>query len=331
MMSPREPGTPGRTGGDGEAFAAFVARVMKPEADRVMAQKRTSLVHALLAGFVAFAVTFVALYFASRPYLPSMSTYGISAWPILILLPATMAVIAASVTYLLSLRAAVKIFTDTVMGGLGEHIDPGIVHTSGRRISSAEMRESLLVGEEPAISSSGEHFRGRSGAATFEFCDTGFEARAPGAKDATRFSGLFFAAVLDKRFAAPLLSFPAHFPASLSAIADSLRAAGIPFGELVRTETDGLRQTISNADISDPLAASFPPSILDRICSEDTFQSASMSFSCLGNRFYAIASAPREVANRSGAIGGFDFGNSRNFCRWAALCLDMVDALSESR
>lgn len=304
-------------------FNRFFVDRLRPLIEEVTRRRRGALKRSLLVAVALFAAFMILVYAFFSPYNDILGEHRISYWPLMVLLPATMGVIGFSMVYILSLRTVVRDFRNAVIGRMAEFIDPGIVHEPERAVPDADVRDSLLFGEAEKAVAGGDHFRGRADAARFEFSDLRVgDAGGKGKK--FRRGGLFFIADFDRRFRAPLISLPASAPASLSAAGQALRDRGLlSSNELVRLDDAAAdRQTLVPAG-EEAMAAVLPPaSFLERVERLRKQRKVEVAFSCLAGRLcVAVLTEGDEAA---GVLDGFDFGNYREFCRDATLCLELT-------
>lgn len=214
-------------------FSRFSQDKLRPAVDVVAERKRSGFLYALGVAVIVFLVFAGASYFMISPYRQLMGEHGIVYWPLLLLVPASLAVIGFSLAYILSLRNTVKEFRKTLVGRMAEFIDPGLVHESGRPFTESEFASSLLFPAQGKAISCKDHFRGRAGAAAVDIGDIVVKREENG--KAPALIGLFFTTRYADNFRTFVMILPANAPASLSGFEESLKGGG-DAGSLVRLE-----------------------------------------------------------------------------------------------
>lgn len=271
-------------------FNRFFLERLRPEVETVEARKKSAVRRSLVAGAIVFLLFAGLAYHFTRPYYDTLGVHDFTVWPLLLLLPAAMGVIGFSITYIMSLRSAVGEFRTALIKRLAEFVDPGVVYEGGRAMEAGEFAASRFFGEAGKVESGKDHFRGRDGAARYEFAEIRWEPSAGAGgvgkgKRGKTLTGIFYSARFDRRFRGDLLILPDADPESPGSVLAGALLAG--------RNRPGIRLFLSER----------------------------------GDKL-AVALLGEEAGPNSPALlDGFDFGNCREFCRDARLCLEIARAL----
>lgn len=309
-------------------FAQFTRDKVRPAIDAIAKRKRSGLLVALGVGLTVFIVFACVVYFIMLPYQKMMGDHQISYWPLMILAPASLALIAFTLVYILSLRNTVKEFRESLIKGMTEFIDPGLVHEAGRGLEPRQLEESgFFAGpEKPVVG--GDRFRGRSGEAAVEFCDVHVPLGGDG-KPAASLTGIFLKAVYPKEFREPLFVFPEGVEASRSGIEEKLAANGVAVpGGLVRVDDKATsRQILKPAEAPGWGDGFLSRDIGGRLNELKASRGGELYLGCWGKNLYLAFLSRSERVELPGTFEGFDFGNCREFCREASTGMALVREL----
>ncbi len=290
-------------------FDQFFLDRLRPAVETVQARKKSALKYAIIAGVGFFLAFFGMAYLYTAPYLGTLEQREFSVWPLLLLLPATMGVIAFSMAYILLLRSAVADFRASLVERLAEFIDPGMVYEGNRRMEEAELAESGLFGRG-RVRSGADYFRGRDGPARYALCEVRWEQPAAadpagaagnggetgeggkpegnkgdggGKRGKGRIlTGIFYSARFDRPFRAE---------ASIVIDADSGWPEGLMAGRLLPS---GNRRDVR------------------------------LSLSRKGDRLFLALLGENAGPGAPALLDDFDIGNCREFCRDAGFCLELA-------
>ena len=314
------------------SFAIFSQEKLKPAVDTVTARRRSGLYIALGVGVLLFLLLAAAVYLFFAPYRNLMGEHGISYWPLLFLAPASLGMIGFSLVYILSLRHAVKEFRETLVGKMAEFIDPAVVHESGKTLPKEELEGSLLatIGGRPL--SGTDQFRGRIPGAAVHFSDLRMkrEKSGPDGKD-EMLTGLYFYAVMKRKFAMPIMVFPSSVEVSRSGLEAKLRADGDNVGAgLLRLDDPAFgRQILVPSGGEDFVLKLLSAPEFARLEAMRRRDDASLYLSCRGDCLRVALLSSSERLDLPGLFDGFDFGHCREFCRDARMCMNLAISVAE--
>lgn len=314
------------------SFAIFSQEKLKPAVDTVTARRRHGLYLALGVGFALFLLFAAGVYVFFAPYRDLMGEHGISYWPLLFLAPASLGMIGFSLVYILTLRNAVKEFRETLVGKMAEFIDPAIVHESGKTLPKEELEGSLLniVGGVPL--SGTDQFRGRIPGAAVHFSDLRMKREKAGTDGKDKMlTGLYFYAVMERKFAMPLLVFPSSVDVSRGGFEEKLRADGDDIGAgLLRLDDPAFGRQILVPSGGEEFALNLLSSpAFARLEALRRRDDASLYLSCRGDCLRVVLLSSCERLDLPGVFDGFDFGHCREFCRDAGMCLDLARSVAD--
>ena len=274
-----------------QELSRFFLERLQPEVLAVQARKRVALIRSIAVGFIIFPLFAGLMHYFTSPHYEMMGQHGITFWPLLLLLPASMGVIGFSLTYIQSLRLAVEAFRTALMGRLAEFIDPGAACDSGKTMADGEFADSRFFGDSGKIRGGKELFCGRSGSARYEFCEIRWEqmiedGREKTGKNGKVLKGIFFTARFDRRFREAMLILPgAALKSPIPVLTEAL---------LARHSRPGLNLFLSKKDDKLVLA----------LLGEDA------------------ESGGAELFDK------FNFSSCRDFCREARLCIEIARVLA---
>lgn len=274
-------------------FNLFFLDRVRPIVDSVTVRKNRILRRSILAGLIVFVIFGCGVYYYAKPYLETAETHGLTFWPLFILLPASMGVIGFSMVYLLGLRTVVADFRESLLKCLAEFIDPTAIYETGRSISGAELTaERLLDGLARPVCGR-DRFRGGKGSVRYEISDLRAELagdsgpNAGGKKKKTVLIGVFYRAWFARCFRDGVLIVPGFG-----------EAGALPHPELAAKLAEAKRRLGAELYLSR--------------------EGERLSIALLGENTHPDGQA---------SLDGFDFGNMREFCRGARLCLDISRAM----
>lgn len=306
-------------------FAQFFQNRLRPVVEDIGKRKKAALKKSLLAAIATFAVFGAGAYLFFAPYAQMLGDHKITYWPILVLLPTTMAVIAFSICYILMLRGVVRDFRESLVRCMAEHIDPELVHDPNRRLPGQDIERSLLFEAFGSPAPGNELFHGRAGETQVELADLRVEC-ADDQEGRAVWRGLFFKAVFERRFRTFMLSLPEDVAVSLGNLGGKLRDAGELGGELVRLDSnDGLRHTVVESAWQGLVGRSVESAAWKEVTGGLRERGVRTLVSFRG-KVLSIAMVSRKEGAESSAkiFDDFDFGGCREFCRDARLCLNLA-------
>ncbi len=308
-------------------FAVFSREKLKPAVDAVTARKRSSLYFALALGvavFLAFAAA-VSLFFA--PYREIMERHGISYRPLLFLAPASLGMIAFCLAYILGLRRAVSAFRASLLDRMAEFIDPGVVREAGKTLPPGELESPLLAAIGGEAFPGADCFLCRVPGATARFADLRVARKnaEPGGGD-EMLTGLYFYAVMERKFAMPLMVCPSSVEISRSGFEEKFRAGGDNVGTgLLRLDDPSLgRQILVPSGGEEFVLNLLSSPAFARLEEMRRDNGAELALSLQGDSLRVAMLSRSKRMDLPGAFEGFDFGHCREFCRDARLCLDLT-------
>lgn len=312
-----------------ERFVRFFAEKLQPAVARVAERRREAVKRAVVTALAVFVVFLVAVYAFFSPYQEVLDEYSITYWPLLILLPLTLAVISFSIVYILSLRTMVTEFRKALLERMANYIDAGVTFETERPFGKGEIAASLLFDEKAKLVSGQDRFHCRVGGASVELS----EIRVTGQKREQ--SGIFAVAHFNKRLDNAVAVFPPSAAIDAKALTDRLRASGFPMDPermFVVSEdaaTGGRFFTLNGGPAARPKLSRDLEEML-------TFNRERLGVECLfflrGEVMYAAFVAGHGKPEHVWACDGFDLGRCREFCLEAALCIHLareIDADAE--
>ena len=300
-------------------FAGFTQDQLRPAIEMVAKRRRSGLLLAVAIAAVLFVVFALTVYIFLSPYRQMMGDHNISYWPLLFLAPGSLAMIGFSLIYILTLRHAVKEFRETLVTRIAAFIDPALVHENKHPLSDGEIDSGLLFVDQGEAVPGQDRFRGRAGAATVDICDIQLQPGKNSVTGLPLLTGLFFRARFERPFRSFAMILPAHTAASLSTLESKAGA-----GPLVRLDEpdNGWQFVAASAD------PSFIGDILDPAINarlrELRGRNIRLHLSLRGDTLYAAMLTASDRKELPGVFEGFDFGNCRDFCRDARLCMDIA-------
>lgn len=305
-------------------FSRFFNEKLRPVIDGLGPSRSGAMKRSLLIAAIAFVLFFVVVYVFFAPYGKMLGEYNITYWPLMVLLPATMAVISFSMAYILFLRSMVKVFRETLMSRLAEFIDPGIIHARDPSPDQSETASSLLFEGLGKPELGADRFRGRFDGAAVEIADLKIAGEGANA-GLPPLTGLFFTARFNRRFRTPGMILPSSAPISLSGLASRLDACGFAgVGELVRLETVGGRQAVLPAAEQGAWKTPLSPALVRRLEAARSENGVDLYLSLRGDRLWAAMLSRRPRQDVPAIFDGFDFGNCREFCRDSDICFELT-------
>lgn len=312
-----------------QEFARFTRDKVRPAVEAIGKRKRSGLLIALGMALMVFVIFASAVYFIMLPYQKLMGDHQISYWPLLVLAPASLGMIVFTLVYILSLRNTVRAFRESLINGMTEFIDPGLVHETGRGVEPDYLEESGLFSGIGKPVSGGDRFRGRAGEAAVEFCDVHIPLGSD-KKNPAGLTGIFMKAVYPKEFREPLFVFPEGVEVSRSGIEEKLAANGIPVpGGLVRLDDKATaRQILKPAEAEGWGNGFLSRDIGDRLNEVRASRGSELYLGCRGRNMYLAFLARSERMELPGALDGFDFGSCREFCHEASTAMALVRELN---
>lgn len=314
-------------------FTIFSQEKLKSAVETVNARRKRGLYLSLGAGAAVFAVLAAGVYVFFAPYREIMGEHGISYWPLLFLAPASLALIAFCLVYILTLRSAVKEFRENLVSKMAEFIDPGIVHEAERPLPKEELEGDLLstLGGTPAGGT--DLFRGRAAGAAVHFSDIRLKRGADADGKPQMLTGLYFYAVMEKKFAMPLLVFPSSVEVSRSGIETKLRAAGEAVGTgLLRLDDPAMgRQMLVPSGGEEFVLGMLASPAFAKLEALRRERGGSLCLSCRGDTLRIALLTESERMDLPGMFDEFDFAHCREFCRVAKLCLELAQGMAERK
>lgn len=306
-----------------DGFVRFFAQKLHPAINRVGEHRRAALKKSLFIAACVFLVFLAGVYAFFAPYNEILGEHKISYWPLLILLPATMSVIAFSLVYILSLRTLVGDFRNALMERMAEYIDVGVTHASGKAFAASDIADSLLFEEGSRTLPGQDRFRGQAGSARIEFT----ELRVLG-KDRD-LDGVFSVAHFDKRFSSLMLVLPHAANVDMDALATRLRATGFAHEpKFVRLDNPVAgTQVLALAGGREGGRVKLSRELEEMLAFNRERRGVELYLSFRNDTLWAALLAPREKSDRGGVCDGFDLVRCREFCIDAALCLQLAREL----
>lgn len=308
-------------------FTLFFAEKMRPVVERVAPRRRNALKWGLVVAGAVFLVFFLVVYAFFAPYNQMLGENKITYWPLLVLLPSTMAVISFSLVYIVALRALVKDFREALVGRMAEYIDPGLVFEEGQPFAADELDASLLFTGWAEASSGADRFGGRCGNARVGIAEA--KAAPVDRADGRDRHGIVCNAKFEKRFRPLVVVLPRAVPASLSAMGEKLRADGdLPEGELVRLEDPGLQvQILTPSSNTDGVRLELSPDLQERLSDIRLRRGVEFSISLRGDSLWMAMLSDRDADRKQDIFDGFDFARCRDFCLDASLFMRLAREL----
>lgn len=303
-------------------FAAFFSERVRPVVDDLAVRRRRTLKTSAIAAGVVFVVFFIATYLFFAPYNRMLDEYKITYWPLLALLPFTMAVLSFAMAYILSLRTMVRDFRQTLMDRLAEFISPGLVHAVAAQDARRDVADGI-PGGLGAVEAGNDLFRGRTADGTAVEVR---EIRQPAAADGgTGKRGVVCAARFGRRFRDFLLALPASDSLSLSGVAEKLTEAGfrLPL-ELVRVAPFDDWQMAVLSGGEETARALLSPEARERLAALCRERGLVARFSFRKATLWIALLSETAGGETGSPLDGFDFANSREFCQDAGICLDLA-------
>lgn len=301
-------------------FSRFSQDKLRPAVDVVTARKRSGLFLSAIVAVVLFAIFAAAFYFMISPYRQLMGENDITYWPLLLLAPAAIAMIGFCLAYILTLRNAVKEFRETLVARMAEFIDPGLVHETKRPFSQGELESSLLFPMLGKPFAGQDRFRGRADAAGVDIGD--LQVQPEGDGGTAPLAGLFFIARFPREFRSFAMLLPNGVAVSLSGVEAAL--GGVPGGLVRVDDAAGGRQAVAPSASPESAGALLSPAVLGKLQGLRARNGAELYLSCRGNALYAAILARSGDKLTQGVFEGFDFAGLKEFCRDAAVCMDMA-------
>lgn len=314
-------------------FRRFFAITLKPEAERVTARRKKAFLQALAAGALAFALFAAAAYFYLAPYfsLPSASLGNL--WPLMLLLPLSIAILTASTVYILILRAVVADFKRTVVSRIAEFVDPAIVYDPGRSIPEETFRRSLLFENKNYNRFAGEdYFRGAVGRTRFEFSELKVEDVRQTRDGETRyevFGGIFFVAGFNKKFKGFTMAVPDFAEANFGWVGTALQNMNFTRpGQAVRLE-DAEFERLYAVYASDQVEARYilSPALMQRLVELRRKHDVDLYFSCADEHVHIALLTRRKHFEMPGLFSDLTIEHCREFCLDIRACIDLVEDL----
>lgn len=181
-------------------FNLFFTEKLRPSLDRIKGRSRAVLVKSAVIALGVFLLMFFVTYMFFSPHKELLGDYSITYWPLMIMLPATLAVICFSIMYILLLRDMVDELRGELIGRLAEFIDPGFVHVAKSPLSAEELRAGGFLETLGEPVSGGDLFRGRVGDAAVELAELEI-------KGAEALHGMYMTARFPRNFKTPAALF----------------------------------------------------------------------------------------------------------------------------
>ncbi len=313
-----------------QAFAVFARDKLRPAIDGIPARKRASLLAAALAGGAVFVVLAGATYFLLRPYYQLMREHNIvSFWPLILLAPAALAMIAFALVHILNLRSVVKEFQSTLILRMTEFIDPGLAHEAHSPVEAGTLEDSLLFAGLGKPAAGADRFRGRSGGAAVELRDLHVRTAAPGKEETL--AGVFMKATMDRAFREPLFVFPRAAEASRSGLERGLADRGVAVaGGLVRLDDATTARQVLRPSAAGRWGDGFlPRGVGDALADLRREDGTELYLGCRDRMLYLALLSRSETPEAADAPDAFDFGHCREFCRKGGAAMQLARELSE--
>ena len=304
-------------------FIRFSRDRLLPLVDVVNARRRTGLVVSVATALALFGLFAFAVYLFLAPYQKLLGEYDITYWPLLVLAPASLAMIGFCLVYILYLRRVVGEFRESLVKRMAEFIDAGLVHESDRGIADKELRDSLFFAPSWRLTSGRDHFRGRAGVASVDFAE--LRAVSPGEGGGGPLAGMIFIARFPRNFRSFALVLPASAPASVSGVEDALRERAVAAGTLVRLDDpEADRQLLAPSGEQAFAESLLSPDARRRLSRLRGDRGVGLYLSCIGGTLYAALLSEHKGAEQAGVFEGFDIERCREFCRDAGFCMDLA-------
>lgn len=315
-------------------FSIFSKEQIQPVVDAVIRRKRNCLYPALGAGLGIFLVFAGAIHFFFVPYRDMLIQYGISAnfWGMTFLAPLSLGMFGFCLVYILCLRRAVNKFRASLLDKFAEFIDPAIFLTTGKKLPNRELEGGIVaaIGGKPLSGTTQFHYRMRG--VTAHFSDLRIiKGNSKSDGSCKMLAGLYFYAVMERKFATPILVIPSsaeidesEFKAKLYADGDAVGPGLLKFDDPSRGRRilvpSGGEGFISNL-LSSPA--------FTRLESLRRHAGSALYLSCRGDGLRVALLSSSKLMELPGELDGFDFGHSREFCCAARLCLDLACNMAE--
>ena len=165
--------TSGREGANpADDLRRLFAEKLMPEVVTVNARRRKALWLSIAAAAAVFVVLVLATALMLGQYARFMREHDQTIWPLYVLFPLTMAILAFSIVHVLILRSAVSDFRAAVLGRVAEFVDPALAVEAGRRVSPETVERSLLFPAGAKAKPGEDRFHGRTAAGSaYELCE----------------------------------------------------------------------------------------------------------------------------------------------------------------
>lgn len=316
-----------------QEYSRFTREKLRPAVASIAARKRSSLVYGIAAGVVCFAVGAAVVYTLLAPYRELMKSDSLSFWPLMLLAPAALAILAFSIIFVLGLRKTVVEFQKALTAGVAEFIDPGLVHEGGNPLSSEKIAASRLFPGNPKINVGRDRFRGRSGNAAVELADIRLGGRfvrqgGRNVREGDGRKGLFLAARYEKAFPYPFFVFPASEEVSRSDLERALADDGFALpGGLVRVDRS-VGQVLLPSGREGGASSAVPMELLPDWDEIHAANAGSLRLAVLGGDMYLAVLSPGSGKDE-GIFEGFDFDGCREFCRDGKFAMAMARIYGE--
>lgn len=308
-------------------FALFSKEKIQPAINAVLASKRLSLYLALGIGLILFFGFAAVVSHLLAPYRSMTKQYNISYWPVMLLAPSVIGIGVFFLVYILGLQHSVNEFHASVLAKLADFIAFGTIHETGKTLPSGELEGILLASLGGKPFSGTDQFHCRLPGAAAHFSTLRIKRDATGAGKTETLTGLYFYAVMEQNFAAPIMVFPSSPEIDASGFETRFRAVGDTAGTCLLRLDDPSRGRqflvpLGWGDCVSNLLSSPAFVQLEDACRRG---GAGLYLSCQDNCLRVALLSPSTRVDSSRVLNGFDFGH----CRDVRLCLDMAFDMSK--
>lgn len=316
-----------------EDFQRLFAAKLKPEAEQIAGRRKKAFLKALLAGGLGFAVFALvgSLYLA--PSLSLLESGFRALWPLMLLLPLSIAIVIVSFTYILLLRSVVNDFKCAIISRIAEFVDPAIVYDSKESIPERTFKRSLLFENTRYNRYSGEdYFRGAVGRTRFEFSELKVEEvrrTQDGKARYNVFSGIFFVAEFNKKFKGFTMAVPDFAETNFGWVGQKLQELNFTRpGQAVRLEDVEFEEMYA-VYASDQVEARYilSPSLMRRLSELRRKHGVELYFSCVEDHIHIALPGKRKHFEPPGLFASLTLEHCREFCRDIRACIDIVEDL----
>ncbi len=308
-------------------FTMFTKEKIKPAIDAVIICKRNCLCLAIGVGLAVCLIFAIVVYLFFAPHRDTMSEYGINYWALMYVAPAALGMIGFSLAYILTLRRTLNEFHKSLLDKLAEFIDPAIILEPGKTLSDEELGGSILATIRGKSFPGADRFRCRIPGATAHFSYLRMRKGNSGPNEnGEMLKGLYFHAVMEWKFAMPIMILPSSVEFDIGGFETEFRAGGDTVGAALLQLDDPLlgRRIIVPAGGEALVLRLLSASAFTKLEALRRRDGVGFYLSCQGDCLRVALLSPARRVDSPGELDGFDFERWREFCRDARLCLDLT-------